>query len=88
MDSCTRATINVKQNVLKSKQNTENVVDVNNKERCSYTYFSVGNIFILFIHILFHRKQLLLIKFDNKTQDFYCDCFLGFLFSMELTLSR
>ena len=35
---------NVKQNLLKTKQNTENIGDLDNKERSLYIYFSLGNI--------------------------------------------
>ena len=34
---------NLKQNLLKTKQNTEHIGDLDNKERCLYTYFSLGN---------------------------------------------
>ena len=42
MDSCKWATLNFKQNLLKTKQNTENIADLDNKERCLYIYFSLG----------------------------------------------
>ena len=38
MDSCTWTTLNVKKNLLKTKKNKQN-----NKERCLYIYFSLGN---------------------------------------------
>ena len=37
--------VNLKQNLLKTRQNTENIGDLDNKERFLYiyTYFSLGN---------------------------------------------
>ena len=37
--------VNLKQNLLKTRQNTENIGDFDNKERFlyTYTYFSLGN---------------------------------------------
>ena len=42
MDSYTWTTLNVKQNLLKTKQ-LENIGDLDNKERCLYIYFSLKN---------------------------------------------
>ena len=42
MDLCTWTTWNVTQDLLKTKH-TENIADLDNKERCLYLYVSLGN---------------------------------------------
>ena len=53
MDSYTWTTLNVKQNLLKTKQ-IENTGDLDNKERCLYIYFSLG---INYNFIKFHNRK-------------------------------
>ena len=53
MDSYTWTTLNVKQNLLKTKH-IENIGHIDNKERCLYIYFSLGNNFNF---IKFHNRK-------------------------------
>ena len=54
MDSFTWRTLNVKQNLLKKKKHKENIGGHDNRERCLYIYFSLGNNYNF---IEFHNRK-------------------------------
>ena len=53
MDSCTWTTLNVKQNLLKTK-NTQNIGGLGKKDRCLYIYFFIGHKYNLLNLIIEH----------------------------------